>query len=127
MRVRPQAERGRVKAVSGEYAFSFSGGALCLDFVNTMSGARARPEERLNTYLDLVSWGRQAGLLTEREAQRLGRAVRLRPADAARMLEEARALREALFRIFQAAIDRRPPSVTINPMSRVQAWSSRGQ
>jgi predicted RNA-binding Zn ribbon-like protein len=96
--------------VSGEYAFSFSGGALCLDFVNTMSGARARPEERLNTYLDLVSWGRQAGLLTEREAQRLGRAVRLRPADAARMLEEARALREALFRIFQAAIDRRPPS-----------------
>ncbi len=93
-----------------EHVFDFAGGQLCLDFANTHGGSRARPKEYLLDYLDLVSWGRQAGVLTEREAQRLAQAARHRPADAARTLGEAKALREALFRIFQAAINHRAPA-----------------
>ncbi len=95
---------------SEEHVFDFAGGRLCLDFANTHGGSRARPKEYLHDYLDLVAWGRQAGVLTEHEAQRLGQAARRRPEDAARMLDQAKALREAVFRIFQAMIHHRAPA-----------------
>jgi predicted RNA-binding Zn ribbon-like protein len=91
------------RAPGPDYAFDFSGGRLCLDFVNTVSATRATPKERLNTYGDLVSWGRQAGLLDERDAQHLNQLARRRPDEAARVLAGAVAVREALFRIFCAA------------------------
>jgi predicted RNA-binding Zn ribbon-like protein len=91
-----------------EYVFDLSGGRLCLDFVNTVGGSRAAPKERLNTYLDLVSWGRQAGLLDERDAQHLGQLAKRRPNDAAHILAGAVTLREALFRIFSGAAECRP-------------------
>jgi predicted RNA-binding Zn ribbon-like protein len=93
------------KAPAPEYTFDFSGGRLCLDFVNTVGGSRAEPKERLNSYFDLVSWGRQAGVLNERDAQRLGQLAKRRPGDAARTLAGAVQLREALFRIFAGAAD----------------------
>lgn len=91
-----------------DYTFDFSGGRLCLDFVNTVSATRATPKERLNTYLDLVSWGRQGGLLDERDAQRLGQLARRRPDEAAQTLAGAVSVREALFRIFCGAAECRP-------------------
>jgi predicted RNA-binding Zn ribbon-like protein len=91
-----------------EYTFDFSGGRLCLDFVNTAGGTRAQPKEHLHAYSDLVAWGRQAGLLSEQEAQRLARAARRRPDDAARTLAGAVAIREALFRVFTNAADSKP-------------------
>ncbi len=92
-----------------EYVFDLSGGRLCLDFANTVGGSRATPKERVNSYLDLVSWGRQSDVLTEQEARRLALTARRHPADAGRVLGEAIRLREALFRIFKAAIEGRPP------------------
>ncbi len=97
------------QAGTQEYVFDLSGGRLCLDFVNTVSNSRAHPKERLNSYLDLVSWGRQAGVLSEREAKHLGLAAKRRPAEAAGVLAEATRFREALFRIFQAGAEDRPP------------------
>jgi predicted RNA-binding Zn ribbon-like protein len=91
-----------------EYAFDFSGGRLCLDFVNTVSATRATPKERLNTYDDLVSWGRQAGVLSDREAQHLEEMAKRQPEEAARTLAVAVSLREALFRIFCGAAQRCP-------------------
>ncbi|HEV2359794.1 MAG TPA: ABATE domain-containing protein [bacterium] len=88
-----------------EYAFEFTGGRLCLDFVNTVSGTRAEPKERLTTYADLVAWGRQAGVLGEREAQRLGQLAKRRPGEAGRILADAVQLREAMFRIFCGAAE----------------------
>ncbi len=88
-----------------EYAFDFSGGRLCLDFVNTTGGTRETPKEHLHTYLDLVSWGRQARLLDEAAAQRLGQLAKRRPDNAAQTLAGAVALREALFRIFCGAAE----------------------
>jgi predicted RNA-binding Zn ribbon-like protein len=91
-----------------EHAFDFSGGRLCLDFVNTVSGSRATPKERLNTYHDLVSWGRQAGVLSDREAEHLKDMATRQPEEASRTLAVAISLREALFRIFSGAAECRP-------------------
>ncbi|MHB8730335.1 MAG: CGNR zinc finger domain-containing protein [bacterium] len=91
-----------------EYAFDFSGGRLCLDFVNTVSATRAAPKEHLNTYHELVSWGRQADVLSDREAQHLEDMATRQPDEAARTLAVAVSLREALFRIFTGAAERRP-------------------
>jgi len=55
-----------------------------------------------------VSWGRQAGVLGEPEAQRLVQLAKRRPDDAARTFAAAVVLREALFRIFSAAPECRP-------------------
>jgi len=96
------------KAATPDYAFDFSGGRLCLDFVNTVSATRANPKEHLNSYLDLVSWGRQAKVLNERDAQHLIQMARRRPDDAARILARAVSVREALFRIFCGAAECRP-------------------
>lgn len=98
-------------APSGDtgYAFDLSGGRLCLDFVNTVSGSRARPTERLNGYQDLLSWGRQAGALADRDARHLEQAARRRPADAARVLADAVGFREVLYRVFSAVVSLRPP------------------
>jgi predicted RNA-binding Zn ribbon-like protein len=97
-----QPEPGESKK---EFVFDLTSGRLCLDFCNTLGGRRTRPKERLNSYGDLMVWGRQAGVLTADDARRLGEAARRHPADAAKTLAEAVALREALFRIFSAVID----------------------
>lgn len=92
-----------------EHAFDFSGGVLCLDFVNTVSGSRVHPAERLRSHRDLLSWARQARVLAEGEIRRLSDEAERRPGDAAKMLGEALRLREALFRIFAARVDLRAP------------------
>ena len=93
------------------YAFELSGGAICLDFVNTL-GNRAGPEpleEHLASYRDLVDFAWQAGTLTDPAARLLQTAGDARPNEARAVLERAIALREALFRIFApVARDERP-------------------
>ena len=78
---------------SGEHAFEFSGGELCLDFANTVSDRPTpEPKERILGYADLVVWGRQAGVLAPKAAARLSRARRgaAVPGGALRDLFEAR-------------------------------------
>ena len=56
----------------GQYRFDFVGGVPCLDFANIVSGdRRTTPAEHLHGYGDLVSWGRQAGLVTPAQARAL--------------------------------------------------------
>lgn len=84
------------------YAFDLSGGAICLDFVNTL-GNRAGPEpleEHLASYRNLVEFARQAGTLADPAARLLQAAGDKRPGEARAVLERAIALREALYRIF---------------------------
>lgn len=76
------------------------GGVLCLDFVNTVDWHGSDHEgERLREYTDLVRWAEYGGLLTEVEAAHLRTLAGQVPAQATRMLDEARALRESLFHI----------------------------
>lgn len=80
--------------------FHFIGGALCLDFCNTMGGKRsAIPREKLHSYEDLLVWSQEAGLIDEAQAA----ALRKKAADdverSAAVLARAIELREAIFRI----------------------------
>ncbi len=94
-----------------EYRFDLSGGRLCLDFANTVGGDRAgKATERFGGYADLLSWARQAGALDARAAGALLEEARRRPADAEAVLQEAIALREALYRTFAAIAERREPA-----------------
>jgi predicted RNA-binding Zn ribbon-like protein len=97
-------------ASAGEHVFEFSSGRLCLDFAN-MPGSRSsgQPVEHLSSYEDLASWGRQAGVLTEAQAQRLLQEAARRPADAEATLRWAIALREAIYRVFSVVANERQP------------------
>lgn len=93
------------------FQFDLSGGRLCLDFANTVGGMRGvTPRERLAGYPDLVEFARQAGAVDDARARRLLAEARRRPAEAERAFAEAVALREALYRIFLARAERRPPA-----------------
>lgn len=94
---RPISELGRI------------GGRLCLDFVNTVNGTRARPGEWLVDYPTLVRWGREVGVLSPGRARKLLQRARDRPAEAEPALVTALETREALFRIFEAAVRGRTP------------------
>ncbi len=110
---------------------SLIGGHPALDLVNTVKYRGAEdPQDRLGSYADLLEWAVVAGLLTGAEAGRL-RA----PAQGAALLEEAVALRENLWCLFnrdqvaqptylaaltalEQAIAALRPVVSIDPQSR---------
>ena len=82
--------------------FSFIGGAVCLDFTNTVSNfSQDRSNERLHRYPDLVAWASRASLVTSDEAQDLLNQAERRPAEAETVLGRALALREAIHQVFE--------------------------
>jgi len=88
---------------AAEYSFDLSGGAPCLDFVNTVSDRSTEPIEHLTGYPRLVAWARQAGQIDGATATRLEAVAADRPLAAQEVLDRARRLREALFALFAAA------------------------
>jgi predicted RNA-binding Zn ribbon-like protein len=93
--------------------FQFVAGALCLDFVNTVgSHTSLSPAEKLNEFADLVRWAREAELIGALEAQELLTFSEARSHQASKVLEKARAFREALFRIFSALQGKALPDET---------------
>jgi len=85
--------------------FKAVGGALCLDFTNTISARDTdSPNERLSTYEDLLAWGEAVDVLPKEQIARLRQEARLQPADAEVTLQWAVQLRESLFRIFGSVI-----------------------
>ena len=90
--------------------FQFVGGALCLDFCNSVGGKRGiRPKEYLNSYADFLSWSQQANLVAPVEAQQLLRKGSREPAAMSSALKRAIRLREAIYRIFLSRIDKKNP------------------
>ena len=79
------------------------GGELCLDFANTVNGhTRPSSHEYLFDYLDMLLWGRHAGVLSAEEVvELLGKATR-HPGQAQAVFRQALDLRETIFRIFTA-------------------------
>jgi len=83
--------------------FEFLGGQMALDFVNTASARAHGPlKDRLQSYADLVAWADGAHALPDCVPGDLLKAAAEHPRIAARTLEDARALREALYRVFKA-------------------------
>src|SRR5919108_2802697 len=103
--------------------FGLSPLELCLGFANILENRLSEhPTERLNSYGDLLAWGRQRGILTEREVERLAEAAARRPAEASAILYRAIELREALYRIFSAvAGDRSPPPADLTVLNAALA------
>jgi predicted RNA-binding Zn ribbon-like protein len=80
-----------------------TGGDVSLDFVNTASGRAVGPvRDKLGTYVDLVTWGERVGVVDDQAAERLRGAVDRSPSAGDLVLDRARALREATYRLFTA-------------------------
>lgn len=79
------------------------GGSLCLDFVNTVDWRLSdHPDEYLTSPEELLAWALHTRSLARRHARRLAQAAERSPANAARAVGRAIALREALYRVFSA-------------------------
>jgi predicted RNA-binding Zn ribbon-like protein len=92
-----------------EYRFSSVGGALCLDFANTVSShLTEEPSEHLNSYEDLLAWARQSGALSMEEVNKLAEEAARRPADAEGAFNSALDLRRTIYLIFSAVASDQP-------------------
>lgn len=79
------------------------GGQLSLDFANTLEWrGSGRERDWLTGYGALVAWALRAGAVDGREAQELRAYADWAPGSAAEVLVEARALREAVYRVAAA-------------------------
>jgi predicted RNA-binding Zn ribbon-like protein len=86
-----------------DHDFEFVGGSVSLDFANTLGGMHTAPtHEHLIEYADLIEFGRSAGTLSRPEARRLTDEGTRQLARAAAVLRRAIALREAIWRVFDA-------------------------
>ncbi|MGP0021670.1 MAG: CGNR zinc finger domain-containing protein [Candidatus Sulfotelmatobacter sp.] len=93
--------------------FDLIAGNVCLDFVNTLDDRHSKdpdikPKELLQTYLDLVRFGEDTGLLDSMQADRLYRRNDMDPRGAQEVLEWGRELREAIHDVFWAIMNKRP-------------------
>ena len=76
------------------------GGALCLDFVNTIN-SRLNPEhDYLVHYSDLVGWANKVGILSLAQSNQLQKQSRQNIEEGEKALQTARTLRELLYRLF---------------------------
>jgi predicted RNA-binding Zn ribbon-like protein len=95
----------------GEAGFRFVGGALCLDFTNTVDNRLGpEPRDKVRSCRDLLAWGRESGALDGGAAQVLAQHALNHPDDADAALRRALGLREALYRTFTAVAAGSEPS-----------------
>src|SRR6185503_6570413 len=79
------------------------GGALCLDFVNTIN-SRLNPEhDYLVHYSDLVEWGNKVRILSAAQSNQLQKRAKQNVQKVGDALQAARTLRELLYRLFSNA------------------------
>jgi predicted RNA-binding Zn ribbon-like protein len=99
------------------------GGALALDFVNTADRTDdTLLTEWLHAYDDLLDWAQAKELLSADLADHLRVQAEVHPEAAARVAADARALREAIFRLF-AGHDHDAPLAILNAaLAESQRW-----
>ncbi len=89
--------------------FDLVAGALCLDFVNTLDDRfTSEPKELLKTYIDLARFGEDTGILSDAEADRLLTRSQTSSPDAQQALAAAIELREAMYAVFWAIVNKNP-------------------
>ena len=79
------------------------GGALCLDFVNTINSRLMPEHDYLVHYSDLVGWANKVGILSPTQSNQLQKRAKQNVQKAENTLGEARMLRELLYRLFSNA------------------------
>lgn len=104
--------------VSKPEPFELSGGALCLDFANTLGDRPHGKQEKLRELTDLLRWSAQAGTVKADERRRLEREAAANPASAHKALRRAIAFREVLYRVFGAlAAEERPAHTDLEELN----------
>jgi predicted RNA-binding Zn ribbon-like protein len=89
--------------------FDLVAGALCLDFVNTLDDRfTSEPKELLKTYLDLARFAEDTGILSTSEVDRLFTRSQLSPEEAQSTLAAAIEMREAIYAVFWANVNKKP-------------------
>ena len=89
--------------------FELTGGAVCLDFVNTLDDRfSAEPKELLPNYVDLARFAEDTGMLSDLQVDRLMTRSMQQPDTAKRTLASAIQLREAISAIFYALVRKKP-------------------
>ena len=88
------------------------GGPVCLDFMNTLDDRySAEPKELLKSYLDLVGFAEDTGILDDLQVDRLFARIHLNPEAAESALRNAIEMREAMHAVFWAVVTRKPVPV----------------
>jgi predicted RNA-binding Zn ribbon-like protein len=87
------------------------GGKICLDFTNTVGGRSGTEvlNEKINRYDDLLVWSVYAGALQKKDADKIARFGKTAPEKAKDVFMRSIQLREAIYRIFLAVIDKNAP------------------
>lgn len=88
----------------GGFQFELSGGAVALDFANSLDERPRGGLERIADYPALALWCVQSGFLTEGKRETLVAAAQQEPAAAAAAHAQALALRELIFATIKATI-----------------------
>ncbi len=89
--------------------FELVAGALCLDFVNTLDDRfSSEPKELLASYIDLARFGEDTGILDPAQVDRLFERSQRSPEAAKQALSAAIELREAMYLVFWALMQKKP-------------------
>ncbi len=99
---------------------SLDGGALCLDFVNTVSTwLSPQRQDHLRDYTDLLLWCRRQPAFAEAYVIKLEALAAQDPDGADETLQEFRVVRQVLFDLFAAIADgTQPDKATIEAFNR---------
>src|ERR1700728_1053841 len=82
-------------------------GNVCLDFINTLDNRPSgEPKELLKNYYDLARFGEDTGILTSEQLDFFYERVHLMPDEAKEAMRRAINLREALYAIFSAVMNK---------------------
>ncbi len=101
------------------FVFELSGGAVPLDFANTLDDRPRGGRERLTDYHELIRWAEQAGVLTEQQAARVLAVAFENPREAGRIQAEALGLRELIFATIKAVV-----AESVLTDDHVQQWNA---
>ena len=89
--------------------FELVGGALCLDFINTLDDRfSSEPKELLRSYVELARFGEDTGILSDLQVDRLMTKSMHHKEEAQRTLESAIRMREAMHEVFWALVQKKP-------------------
>ena len=99
--------------------FELIAGNVCLDFINTLDDrTSAQPKELLANYYELARFGEDTGILTPEQLDYFYENVHLMIDDAADALRRAINLREAMYAVFSALLNRQTvPAVAMDTLN----------
>ena len=78
------------------------GGAVCLDFANTINSRVTTEHDYLTSYYDLVGWANKVGVLSHPQALQLQKRAKQNSEEAEKTVQQALELRELFYRLFSS-------------------------